>query len=223
MLNVQSMITAGLVAEMGEKNFITLCVIASFGEKNGFCPATQTEIAKRMGVSRKVAIKRIDSLKEYYWKDQPIVARTSLGYVIPEGFVKLYTRIHKIGNTVDSNSLNKQSNRITVRTVLTEFAIKFKEAYGFEYNFSYAADSKSVKKLIDLYGGNKTLKIVEAAFNYKHLFTSPQYPMLTIRQLVTFVPNLVMDKIIAEAKLDHSDFNETMRQSDKYKEYFGKD
>ena len=63
----------GLIADMGPKNWTTLCVIASFMNEKGECYPTQSQIAKGLGVSRQTANKYVSDLLAYRWEGQPVV------------------------------------------------------------------------------------------------------------------------------------------------------
>lgn len=64
---------AGLIADMGAENWQTLCIIASFMDKNGECYPTQSQIAKRLGVSRQTANRRVNRLADYRWNGKPLI------------------------------------------------------------------------------------------------------------------------------------------------------
>ena len=63
----------GLIADMGTKNWTTLCVIASFMNEKGECYPTQDYIAKGLGVSRQTANKYVKDLLDYRWEGRPVV------------------------------------------------------------------------------------------------------------------------------------------------------
>lgn len=63
----------GLIADMGPKNWTTLCVIASFMNEKGECYPTQDQIAKGLGVSRQTANKYVSDLLKYRWHGQPVI------------------------------------------------------------------------------------------------------------------------------------------------------
>ncbi len=73
----------GLLADMGDSNWRTLCVIASFMDERGDCYPTQAQIAKGLGVSRQAASRRIRNLLDYRWQGREIIravkARTEEG------------------------------------------------------------------------------------------------------------------------------------------------
>ncbi len=63
----------GLLADMGDSNWRTLCVIASHMDVNGNCWPTQSQIAKGLGISRQAASARIRKLIDYRWQGRPLV------------------------------------------------------------------------------------------------------------------------------------------------------
>lgn len=66
-------VRTGLIADMGAKNWTTLCVIASYMNEKGECYPTQAQIAKGLGVSRQTANKYINDLLAYRWQGQAVV------------------------------------------------------------------------------------------------------------------------------------------------------
>lgn len=66
-------VRSGLIADMGPRNWTTLCVIASFMNEKGECYPTQAQIAKGLGVSRQTANKYVKDLLEYRWQGQPVI------------------------------------------------------------------------------------------------------------------------------------------------------
>lgn len=68
-----SAVRDGLIADMGAKNWTTLCVIASFMNEKGECYPTQDYIAKGLGVSRQTANKYVKDLLDYRWEGRPVV------------------------------------------------------------------------------------------------------------------------------------------------------
>ena len=63
----------GLIADMGARNWTTLCVIASYMDAQGNCYPTKSQIAKGLGVSRQTANKYINDLLAYRWQGQAVI------------------------------------------------------------------------------------------------------------------------------------------------------
>lgn len=76
-------VKGGLLADMGDSNWRTLCVISSFMDAEGNCWPTQDQIAKGLGVSRQAASARIRKLLDYQWQGRALItavkARTDDG------------------------------------------------------------------------------------------------------------------------------------------------
>jgi DNA-binding GntR family transcriptional regulator len=70
--------TSGLLAAISDRDWKTLCAIATFMDKNGNCYPSQAQIAKALGVSRATANERIASLINFRFKGQPVVLKTHL-------------------------------------------------------------------------------------------------------------------------------------------------
>lgn len=66
-------VKSGLIASLGDANWRTLCVIASFMDENGDCYPTQEQIAKGLGVSRQAASSRVRKLLDYRWNGRPVI------------------------------------------------------------------------------------------------------------------------------------------------------
>lgn len=67
---------AGLIADMGDRNWTTLCIIASFMDERGECYPTQAQIASALNVSRQSANSRVKKLAEYRWQGRPVIEVT---------------------------------------------------------------------------------------------------------------------------------------------------
>src|SRR5690606_28011196 len=68
----------GLIADMGDENWRTLCVIASFMNEKGECFPTQEQIAKGLGVTRQTAARRIKRLLEYRWNGREVITAVKM-------------------------------------------------------------------------------------------------------------------------------------------------
>ena len=64
---------SGLLADIGDENWRTLCVIAAFMDERGECYPTQELIAHRLGVSRETANRRVNKLLKYRWRGKEVI------------------------------------------------------------------------------------------------------------------------------------------------------
>jgi len=65
--------TSGFLADISDRDWKTLCVLATFMDSAGNCYPSQDEIAVSLGVCRQAANERIISLLNYRWQEQPVV------------------------------------------------------------------------------------------------------------------------------------------------------
>lgn len=65
--------TSGFLANISDRDWKTLCVLATFMDSQGNCYPSQDEIATSLGVCRQAANERISSLLKYRWQEKPIV------------------------------------------------------------------------------------------------------------------------------------------------------
>ncbi|MGE7271421.1 helix-turn-helix domain-containing protein [Brevibacillus panacihumi] len=66
---------SGLLADIGDENWRTLCVIAAFMDERGEAVVTQDVIAETLGVTRCSANRRVRKLMEYRWNEQPVITK----------------------------------------------------------------------------------------------------------------------------------------------------
>lgn len=96
-------VRSGLVADMGDRRFRTLMVLASFMDENGECYPLQKTVADALGVSEETANRRIAELAQYRWKGQKIIEvsrmRTGSGWartkyrILPAAGVEMFRHI----------------------------------------------------------------------------------------------------------------------------------
>lgn len=70
-------IESGIVSDLGDERWQTLCVLISFMNSVGECYVPQDVIADSLGISRESANKRIKKLCEYSWQNNPLVDKES--------------------------------------------------------------------------------------------------------------------------------------------------
>ena len=66
----------GFLAAISDRDWKTLCVIALHMDAKGQCYPSLPSIARALGVNKSTASNRIQSLLQFRWEDQPIVAAT---------------------------------------------------------------------------------------------------------------------------------------------------
>lgn len=67
--------TSGLLAAIPDREWKTLCALATFMDVNGNCNPSQDEIARCLGVDRATATRRLAALCAFKWRGQPLVAQ----------------------------------------------------------------------------------------------------------------------------------------------------
>lgn len=65
--------SSGLLKAISDRDWKTLCTLATFMNKDGKCYPSQNELARALGVSRQMANERIQSLLKFRFKDQPVL------------------------------------------------------------------------------------------------------------------------------------------------------
>jgi hypothetical protein len=65
--------TSGLLAEISDRDWKTLCTLATFMDQDGRCFPSQAEIARALKINRTTANERIRSLAEFRFEDKPVL------------------------------------------------------------------------------------------------------------------------------------------------------
>ena len=65
--------TSGLLRKISDRDWKTLCMLATFMDSEGRCYPSQRAIAKALGVSRQMANERIQSLVKFRFKEKPVL------------------------------------------------------------------------------------------------------------------------------------------------------
>jgi len=60
-----SAMTSGVIRELGDERWTTLCILAMHMREDGRCYPPQDKIAKLLGIGRQAANKRLRSLLEF--------------------------------------------------------------------------------------------------------------------------------------------------------------
>ncbi len=64
--------TSGLVAAISDRDWKTLCVMATYMDKDGYCFPSQVELAPALGCSRQMVSERVNSLARFRFHGQPV-------------------------------------------------------------------------------------------------------------------------------------------------------
>src|SRR5215217_9169299 len=64
---------SGLLAAISDRDWKTLCTLATYMDGEGYCFPSQAELAKAMGCSRQMANERIRSLAEFRFQERPVL------------------------------------------------------------------------------------------------------------------------------------------------------
>ncbi len=64
---------SGLLAAISDRNWKTLCVLATYMDRNGYCYPSQAELARAIGCSRQMANERIKSLAEFRFHGKAVL------------------------------------------------------------------------------------------------------------------------------------------------------
>jgi hypothetical protein len=65
--------TSGLLAAISDRDWKTLCTLATFMDKDGRCFPSQVEVARALKINRTTANERIRSLAEFRFEDKPVL------------------------------------------------------------------------------------------------------------------------------------------------------
>ena len=65
--------TSGLLAAISDRDWKTLCTLATFMDKDGRCFPSQAEIARALKINRTTANERVRSLAEFRFAGKPVL------------------------------------------------------------------------------------------------------------------------------------------------------
>lgn len=65
--------TSGLLAAISDRDWKTLCVLATYMDATGFCFPSQAELTRAMGCSRQMVSERVNSLARFRFQGQPVL------------------------------------------------------------------------------------------------------------------------------------------------------
>jgi biotin operon repressor len=65
--------TSGLLAAVSDRDWKTLCTLATFMDKDGRCYPSQAHLARALGINRATANERIQSLARFRFEGKPVL------------------------------------------------------------------------------------------------------------------------------------------------------
>ena len=65
--------TSGLLAAISDRDWLTLCTLATFMDKDGKCYPSQAKLARALGINRGTANERIQSLARFRFDGKPVL------------------------------------------------------------------------------------------------------------------------------------------------------
>lgn len=66
--------SSGLLASISDRDWKTLCTLATYMDSDGYCFPSQKELAKALGCSRQMANERVKSLAKFRFRGQPVLS-----------------------------------------------------------------------------------------------------------------------------------------------------
>jgi helix-turn-helix protein len=156
--------TSGLLAAISDRDWKTLCTVATYMNQDGYCFPSQDELARALGCTRQTANERVQSLAKFRFQGNPVFCivpseRTSKGTwtrngyrILPISSLRIYDRPRE-KSTVSANpdtvspasvsaftvSANPDTNK-NQRTKPEEENSNFERSH--DKNFSDAGDSR---------------------------------------------------------------------------------
>lgn len=65
--------TSGLLATISDRDWKTLCTLATYMDADGYCFPSQAELARALGCSRQMANERVKKLAQFRFQDKPVL------------------------------------------------------------------------------------------------------------------------------------------------------
>ncbi len=65
--------TSGLLAQVSDRDWKTLCTLATFMDRDGRCYPSQAELARALKINRATANERIQSLARFRFEGKPVL------------------------------------------------------------------------------------------------------------------------------------------------------
>lgn len=106
---------SGLLADISDRDWKTLCTLATYMDGDGYCYPSQAELARAMGCSRQMANERIKSLSAFRFKGQQVLlvvkeGRTGKGEWARNGYRVLPISRLRIYDSPESREQSASAN-----------------------------------------------------------------------------------------------------------------
>ncbi|MEG0121922.1 helix-turn-helix domain-containing protein [Enterococcus sp.] len=192
-------IKAGLIKQIGCRNFSVLLAIASHLNEQRVAFPNVSTIAEITGLSAPTVINAIQQLEEVTVGGNAIIRKdkikTSTGHT-----KSIY---HFVGAEIDADDPNIE---LTAKEVIELFCKYYEETFELPYTVSWARDTSMVKsKLVDKYEPAQLREIVRIAVTkYATFSNSPQYPTPTLGMLCTWLANKAAGVLVQEKEKEQA-------------------
>jgi hypothetical protein len=127
---------SGLLATISDRDWKTLCTLATYMDGEGYCHPSQAELARAMGCSRQMANERIKSLAKFRFQGQQVLL------VVKEG-------------RTEKGEWAKNGYRVLPISKLRIYAADEDAASSDSRNDSRSPDSTPVSRLLDTVAGSE--------------------------------------------------------------------
>lgn len=188
-------IQAGLIKEIGCRNFSVLLAVASHLNEQRVAFPNISTIAEMTGLSQPTVITAIKQLEEVTVGGKALIRkdkiRTSTGHT-----KSIY---HFVGAEIDPDDPTLE---MSAKEVIELFCYYYEKTYGMAYTVSWSRDTSMVNtKLVKQYPPEQLREIVRIAVTkYDSFNNSPEYPTPTLGMLCTWLANKAVGVLLQEQK-----------------------
>lgn len=180
---------AGLVKQVGARNFAVLIAVASYLNKENLAFPSIEKITEITGLSAPTVVKSITELLDVRVGGQPIIVkkkvRTAAG-----NQKNIY---HFVGAEVEAEDSSESCNTdaMTAKEIIVYFCEQYEEVFSVPYTVSWGREMQQVKtKLVGKYSNEQLKQIIEIAVGeYSKRWANTRYKLPTLGQLCSWLAN----------------------------------